>query len=100
MLRVNRLSKRLDECLFRIPFARVLALFWLLALKQLSKRRHVLAALFWPFVSLFLPLLRLCSSRRGSPRLQVGQPSADGARQDPWPRKGYQTHFIFQLVLR
>ena len=46
MLRVHRLSKKLDECLFRMPVARVLALFWLLALKQLSKRRHVLAALF------------------------------------------------------
>jgi len=57
MLRVHRLSKKLDECLFRMPVARVLALFWLLALKQLSKRRRVLAALFWPFMSLFLPLL-------------------------------------------
>ena len=40
-----------------MPVARVLALFWLLALKQLSKRRRVLASLFWPFMSLFLPLL-------------------------------------------
>ena len=57
MLLVHRRSKKVEECLFCMPVARVLALFWLLALKQLSKRRRVLAALFWPFMSLFLPLL-------------------------------------------
>ena len=62
MLLVHRRSKKVEECLFCMPVARVLALFWLLALKQLSKRRRVLAALFWPFMSLFLPLLRLCLS--------------------------------------